>query len=107
MNSNRNERTLDNLRAGLRGKIHLYLRDEQTARQLLENAEAEGYRFGSLLPTQSAAEDIVALEEGKQLSHVGVAGRIAFGCNGGSHAGGTYHRIDYAAYLSGSNTYVL
>ena len=95
------ERTLDNLRKSLKGKIYLYFKDAETERQFIEDAQAEGYRFGSISPADSPADNIIALCEEKQLSHVGAVGRIAFQCNGGSGAKGRFHRIDYAKYRRG------
>lgn len=99
------ERTFDNLRKTLKGKIYLYLKDAETERQFIEDAQAEGYRFGSISPADSLADNIISLCEDKQLSHVGAIGRIAFQCNGGSGARGRFHRIDYAIFRRGDNNY--
>lgn len=99
------ERTLDNLRKSLKGKIYLYLKDAETERRFIEDAQAEGYRFGSISPADSPADNIISLCEDKQLSHVGAIGRITFQCNGGSGARKTFHRIDYAKYKNGDRHY--
>lgn len=100
------ERTLDNLRKSLKGKIYLYLKDAETEKQFKEDAQAEGYRFGTISPADSSADNIISLGENKQLSHVGAVGRIAFQCNGGSGANGNFHRIDYRKYIDGENNYI-
>ena len=98
-------RTLDELRNSLPGKIFLRLGDAQTKQAFAEDANAEGYRFGETQPTREALESIVALKYGKQLAYVGSVGRIAFQCNGGDNAKGTFHRIDYAKYKRGDKDF--
>ena len=95
------ERTLDLLRRTLKGTIYICLKDEQTVNRFYDDAQKQGYRFGTILPENSPRDEIISLKSGRQLSHVGFVGRIAFQCNGGSSAGGTFHRIDYAAYIKG------
>ena len=51
-------RTLDALRNTLDGKIYIYCRDEKTAIDFLAAAEKEGYRFGSIKPTNNKTDDI-------------------------------------------------
>lgn len=99
------ERTLENLRNALSGKIYLYLKDRITERLFAVAAEEEGYRFGTIVPTESPADNLIALDENKQLSHVGFVGRFAFQCNGGNGAKGRFHRIDYAKYVRGDADY--
>lgn len=99
------KRTLDQLRSARKGRIYLYLRDGDAIRQFTADAEAEGYRFGTVRPSESPADDLIALGEGRQLSHVGAVGRMAFQCGGGSGAKGAFHRIDYARYRRGDKTY--
>ena len=96
------ERTLEALRNGSKGKIHIYLRDEKTAVEFLTDAENEGYRFGKIKPTENHISDIIALEKNKQLSYVTFCGRVCFQSGGGRMKDeGLYHRIDYAGYKNG------
>lgn len=99
------ERTLENLRNSLRGKVHVYLKDEETVRRFFADAAAQGWRFGAISPAECPLADLVALEADQQLSHVGIAGRICFQTNGGDAPNGTYHRIDYAKYVRGDAQY--
>ncbi len=98
-------RTLDHLRNTHAGKVYICLKDEATVKRFYADAQAQGYRFGQLQPSDSPPDDIIALGRDKQLSHVGFIGRIAFQCNGGNCPRGTFHRIDYAAYLHGNKDY--
>ena len=100
-------RTLDHLRNTHAGKVYVYLKDEETEKRFYADAEAQGYRFGQLRPSDSPPDDMIALEQDKQLSHVGFVGRIAFQCNGGDCPKGEFHRIDYAAYLRGNKDYYI
>ena len=99
------ERTLENLRNGLRGTLHVYLRDAGTAERFYADAEEQGWSFGGIKPSDSPRDVIVALKDGKRLAHVGAMGRIAFQCGGGSGSRGAYHRIDYARYVRGDARY--
>ena len=101
------DRTLHDLRNKLQGRIYIYLKDAETEKQFAEAAEKEGYRFGSIAPTQAAPDDLIALKDNDLLAHVGFVGRIAFQCNGGSNAKGTFHRIDYAKYAAGEKSFII
>lgn len=98
-------RTLDALRNAIAGKIYIYCKNETTAKEFLIDAEKEGYRFGTIKPTDNKTDDIIALEENKQLSYVGFVGRIAIQCNGSGNA--NLHIIDYAKYRDGEEDYYL
>lgn len=99
-----NVRTLTELRNDLRGKIYIYLANREICRRFLQEAEAEGYRFGTIKPTDSDGSNIIALEKHKQLSYVNFVGHMAFQCNGGDDSDGFY-RIDYQKFASGDNDY--
>ena len=100
-----NERTLKKLRNNLNGKIHVYLKDRATMLRFFADAESQGWMFGSNKPSDCTPDNIIALCENKQLSFLGIAGRICFQTNGGSNPKGTYHRIDYAKYVNGDHNY--
>ena len=99
-----NNRTLDRLRNSLNGKIYLYLKNDETVKRFAREAEAEGYRFGTISPADSPADEIVALCGNRQLAHVGFVGRTAIQC-GGSGAKGRFHLIDYAKYKRGDKNF--
>ena len=99
------ERTLENLRNNLKGKIHVYLKDGETMRRFFADADEQGWLFGTNKPSTCTPDSIIALEYDKQLSYLGIAGRICFQTNGGSNPKGTYHRIDYAKYTRVDKNY--
>ncbi len=100
----KNERTLTELRNALGGRIYIYLADAETSRRFLENAEAEGYRFGAVRPSDSSGADMIALEEGRQLSHVGFVGHMAFQCPSGVKD--EFYRVDYQKFINGCADYM-
>ena len=99
------ERTLEDLRNSLQGKVHVYLKDESTMKRFFSDAESQGWMFGAAKPSDSPLDSIVSLKEEKQLSFLGIAGRICFQTNGGGNSKRTYHRIDYAKYKDGNDDY--
>ena len=101
----KSKRTLDNLRESLPGKVYLYLKDKATMKAFLSDAKNEDYSFGETGLPEIIHDSIISLKENKQLSYVGTIGRIKFQCNGGDNAGGSFHRINYAEYISGSEDY--
>ncbi len=101
----KNPRTLTELRNGINGRIYIYLADQDICKKFLKDAEAEGYRFGKVRPTESECADIIALEKNKQLSYVGFVGHMAFQCPSGVE--GAFYRIDYRKFSSGNNDYLI
>lgn len=95
------ERTLEHLRNSLRGKIYVLLNDEETQTLFFADAGAQGWTFGGTQPCDSPRDDLIALENEKQLSHVGFVGRIALQCRGGSGAKRNFHCVDYAKFRRG------
>lgn len=94
-------RTIENLRNTLNGKVYIFCKDDQTAKEFLVDAEKEGYLFGTIKPTDSQPDDIIAVEDNKQLSYVGFVGRVAWQ----SAEKDKLHKIDYAKYKSGADDY--
>ena len=95
-------RTIENLRKSLNGKVYLYFESSEICAEFLKDAEEEGYLFGERKPTQVRTDNILALLRRKQLCYVGIIGRIAY------QSAGAYddiHRIDYAKYRSGADDY--
>ena len=97
------KRTLTELRNTLQGKIYIYFDNEEICCKFLQDAEDEGYRFGSMYPTQSSRSNIIALENDKKLSHVGYVGHVAFQCPSGVVGG--LHRVDYEKYVKGDEDF--
>lgn len=95
-------RTLEELRNGIKGKIYIYIDNEKIGKQFLQNAEAEGYRFGKVKPTISGSSNIIALKKNKQLSYVGFVGHVEFQCGGN----GDLTRIDYEKYINGNRNFL-
>ena len=100
------ERTLSALRNSFEGKVYIIIKGEELQKQFLNDAEHEGFHFGTIKPTGSSTDDVVALEPNKQLSYVGFAGRDAIQCNGGNNAEGQFHLIDYAKFMGGDEDYL-
>ena len=99
------KRKLEDLRKSLKGKVYIYLKDTETCKRFLRDAENEGYRFGTIKPTENSTDDIIALEYRKQLSYVGFVGRVAWMCNGETDAKEKFHRIDYDKYINGEEDF--
>ena len=97
-------RTIEDLRNTIKGKIYIYLGNEKIGKQFMQDAENEGYRFGKINPTENGWSNIIALEKRKQLSYVGFVGHMNFQCNGGSDGGLT--RIDYEKYVNGCKNFI-
>lgn len=97
-------RTLTDLRNKLKGRIYIYLDNSDICKKFLHNAEAEGFRFGKIKPTDSGDSDIIALENNHQLSHVGFVGHMAFRYPSGVK--GDFYRIDYRKFYNDDEDYL-
>lgn len=87
----------------LDGKVYVYLSSDNVARIFLQNAEAEGFRFGDgKKPTKRRKGDIYALNRDFTIDFVGYVGHMAF-----HYPNSNIIRVDYAAYLRGSKNYIL
>lgn len=96
-----NERTIAKLRdERTNNKVYVYLRNDEVCERFLAQAEAEGYMFGSIKPTDNHTSDIIAIEDGKQLAYVTSIGRMAF-------QSGKAEKIDYEKYINGETHYHL
>ena len=96
-------RTIAALRDILGGDIYVYLRNQAICRKFYADAEAEGFRFGDIPPTESPLDDIIAVHEDKTLGHVGFAGHMKFHNPGASSE--EFHRIDYGKYSAGDKDF--
>ena len=92
-------RTIEELRKNYDGKLHIYCKDKETAERFLNDAEKEGFMFGTIKPTDSHTSDIFAVEDNHKVAHVSTVGRIAF-------QNGMSTRIDYDKYISGAENYM-
>ena len=91
----------------LDGRVYVHLSSKNVAKIFLQNAESEGFRFGDgKKPTKRKWDDIYALNKDFTLNFVGYIGHIAF------HHPSYFDndkliRIDYCAYLSGAENYII
>ena len=83
-------------------KVYFYLKDEAICKRFFADARAEGLSFGGEDPTKKEWSDIIALLPSGELCYVGWAGRVCY--HNAKSAGAL--RIDYAAYLSGSDAFL-
>ena len=96
-------RTIENLRNSFKGKIYVYLSNKKVCENFYTDAEKEGYRFGENKPTESQTDNIIAIENGKKLSYVAFAGRVAYQ----SVRDRKFHRVDYEKYRAGDRRYII
>lgn len=81
--------------ASMGERVYIYLKDEETARRFLRDAEAEGFTFGDgVRPTERHWSDLYAIHPDGTLNYVGAIGRIEYGSGADSVA-----RIDYSQVL--------
>lgn len=100
-------RTIANL-LNLDGRVYVYVPSKNIRRLFLKNAQDEGFRFGDgVKPTRRRAyDDIYALNKDFTLNFVGSIGHIAFHH---PEVPNDYNliRVDYSAYLSGAENYII
>lgn len=85
----------------LNGRVYVYLADEATGRQFLEQAEQEGFTFGDgVEPTQRHWSDLMAVNHDGTINYVGTNSRIAWSSGAKTVGGETLIRVDYRRYLS-------
>ena len=84
----------------LNGRVYVYLADETTGRQFLEQAEREGFTFGDgVKPTQRHWSDLMAVNDDGTINYVGTNGRIAWSSGVKTVGGEALIRADYRRYL--------
>ena len=60
-------------------RVYVHLKDEETARRFLRDAEAEGFTFGDgVKPTERHWSDLYAIHSNGTLNYVGTIGRIEY-----------------------------
>lgn len=99
------ERILTALRNSIDRKVYIIIKGDELQKEFLIDAEAEGFRFGTIKLMDNPTDDAIALEPNRQLSYVGFVGRIAIQCNGRSDSKGQFHLIDYAKFKRGDKDY--
>ena len=92
----------------LDGRVYVYVPSKNIRRLFLKNAQEEGFKFADgVKPTRRRAyDDIYALNKDFTLNFVGYIGHIAFHH---PEVPNDYNliRVDYAAYLSGAENYIM
>ena len=92
----------------LDGRVYVYVPSKNIRRLFLKNAQEEGFRFADgVKPTRRRAyDDIYALNKDFTLNFVGYIGHIAFHH---PEVPNDYNliKVDYAAYLSGAENYII
>lgn len=99
-------RTIKNLLTK-KGRVYVYLPDEEIARQFLVDAEREGFTFGDgASVTKREPSDIYALNEDKTINFVGFAGHILF--NSAKKIGKSkLFKVNYRKYREGIKEYLM
>ncbi len=70
---------IKSLLAAYTGRIYIYLADEKTGKQFLQDAENEGFSFcDGVKPTQRKADSLFAINEDMTINYVGFVGRMAY-----------------------------
>ena len=99
-------RTIANL-LNLDGRVYVHLSNKNVAKIFLQNAESEGFRFGNgKKPTKRKWDDIYALNKDFTINYVGYIGHNAFH-HPNHFDNDKLIRIDYSAYLSGAENYII
>ena len=91
----------------LDGRVYVHLSNKNVAKIFLQHAESEGFRFGKgKKPTKRKWDDIYALNKDFTINYVGYIGHIAFHH---PEVPNNYNliRVDYSAYLSGAEKYII
>ncbi len=95
-------RTIKNL---INPKKHIYVlfNNKDLCRQFLEQAEWEGFTIGENgKPTDIELTDVLAVQPGNKLCHLGFVSRMALRSNQKN-----IDRIDYEKYINGHRNYLV
>ncbi len=100
-------RTIKNL-AEQKGRVYVYLANEETEEKFTNQAAAEGFTFKdgkSPADSERGYETVMAVNHDRTLNYVGTNGRIAFG--GGFRKIGDEKliRVDFEKYIAGDEDY--
>lgn len=87
-------------------RVYVYLKDDETGKAFLKQAEAEGFTYGDgARPTERQYAEVMAINGDGTINFVGANGRIAFGL-GAPVGGRKLLRVDYAKYAAGASDYL-
>lgn len=98
-------RTIRELRDSPTTKVYIQFRSDALCREFYKQAEAEGYRFGEIMPTASSPGDLIAIQDDYKLAFVGWVGHMAYQ-NRKAVVGGITC-IDYEKYIAGWDDYLI
>lgn len=99
------ERTIRALREYPTEKVYVYLHSDACCKEFYQRAEEEGFRFGTIKPTENHVSDWIAILEERELAYVGFIGHMA--CQNRKAAAGGLTVVDYEKYASGENDFLL
>ena len=86
-------------------RVYVYLKDEQTGKAFLEQAETEGFTYcDGQKPTSREYSEIMAVNGDNTINFVGAVGRMAFGA-AAKIGGKKLIRVDYAKYAADQDDY--
>lgn len=81
------------------GRVYVFVADEATGSQFLEQAEQEGFTFGDgVKPTQRHWSDLMAVNRDGTINYVGTNGRIAWSSGAKTVGGEALIRVDFRRY---------
>lgn len=92
----------------LKGRVYVYLADEETGKQFMQQAETEGFTFrDGVKPTERPYDSIIALNRDRTINYVGFVGHMAFGVKAKKMGNEKLLRVDYKRYAAGEKHYLL
>lgn len=98
-------RTIRDLAGFKSCRVYVYLKDEQTGKAFLEQAETEGFTYcDGQKPTSREYSEIMAVNGDNTINFVGAVGRMAFGA-AAKIGGKKLIRVDYAKYAADQDDY--
>lgn len=93
------EKAISNL-LNLKGRVYVYLADEETGKQFMQQAETEGFTFrDGVKPTERPYDSIIALNRDRTINYVGFVGHMAFGAKAKTIGKEKLIRFDYKKRL--------
>ena len=86
--------------AGLKGRVYVYLANQEIASRFLQDAENEGFIFeDGAKPTSRACDTVMAINHNHTINYVGAVGHIAFGSGTTQIGNEDLIRVDYRQYV--------
>ncbi|MGN0453217.1 MAG: hypothetical protein ACI4GZ_05385 [Ruminococcus sp.] len=99
------ERTIKALSNYPTAKVYVRFSCDKLCREFCKQAEAEGYRFGTIKPTESSPSDLIAVLDDCKLAFGGFAGHMAYHHREAVVGGLTC--IDYEKYIAGDDDFIV